>query len=55
MLSHLNVGTGSDVTIRELATLVRDIVGFQGEIRFNPEYPDGTPRCSTSCRWGFSC
>jgi len=44
MLSHLNVGTGTDVTIRELATLVRDIVGYQGEIRFNPEYPDGTPR-----------
>ncbi len=44
MLSHLNVGTGTDVTIRELATLVRDTVGFKGEIRFNPEYPDGTPR-----------
>jgi GDP-L-fucose synthase len=44
MLSHLNVGTGTDITIRELATLVRDTVGFRGEIRFNPEYPDGTPR-----------
>jgi GDP-L-fucose synthase len=44
MLSHLNVGTGTDVTIRELAGLVRDTVGFTGEIRFNPEYPDGTPR-----------
>jgi GDP-L-fucose synthase len=44
MLSHLNVGTGTDVTIRELADLVRDTVGFQGEIRFNPAYPDGTPR-----------
>jgi len=44
MLSHLNVGTGTDVTIRELATLVSNTVGFRGEIRFNPEYPDGTPR-----------
>lgn len=44
MLSHINVGTGTDVTISELANLVRDTVGFQGDIRFNPEYPDGTPR-----------
>jgi GDP-L-fucose synthase len=44
MLSHLNVGTGTDVSIRELAALVRDVVGFRGEIRFNPDYPDGTPR-----------
>lgn len=44
MLSHLNVGTGSDVTIRELAELVRDITGYPGRIRFNSDYPDGTPR-----------
>ncbi len=44
MLSHINVGTGEDVTIRELAELVREVVGFQGGIRFNPAYPDGTPR-----------
>ncbi|MBL8200918.1 MAG: GDP-L-fucose synthase [Chromatiales bacterium] len=44
MRSHLNVGTGTDIPIRELAELVRDVVGFPGEIRFNPEYPDGTPR-----------
>lgn len=41
---HLNVGTGEDITIRGLAELVREIVGFEGELRFNPEYPDGTPR-----------
>ncbi|MCB2203146.1 GDP-L-fucose synthase [bacterium] len=41
---HLNVGTGEDISIRELAELVKDIVGFEGEIRFNDEYPDGTPR-----------
>jgi len=44
MRSHLNVGTGTDIAIRELAGLVREVVGFEGEIRFNPEYPDGAPR-----------
>jgi GDP-L-fucose synthase len=44
MLSHLNIGTGSDVTIAELAELTRDVVGFNGEITFNTNYPDGTPR-----------
>jgi len=44
MCSHINAGTGIDVTIRELAELIRDVVGFDGELRFNPEYPDGTPR-----------
>jgi GDP-L-fucose synthase len=44
MLSHLNVGTGTDVTIRELAELVREATGYTGRIRFNPGYPDGTPR-----------
>lgn len=44
MLSHINVGTGEDVTIRELAETVRDVVGFAGEIRFDATKPDGTPR-----------
>lgn len=44
MLSHLNVGTGRDIAIRELALLIRDIVGYPGEISFNAAYPDGTPR-----------
>ena len=44
MRSHLNVGMGVDVTIRELAEIVSEVVGFDGELRFNPEYPDGTPR-----------
>jgi GDP-L-fucose synthase len=43
-LSHLNVGTGTDVTIRELAELVRKVVDYGGSIRFNAGYPDGTPR-----------
>ncbi len=44
MLSHINVGSGEDVTIRELAETVRDVVGFEGEIRFDATKPDGTPR-----------
>jgi GDP-L-fucose synthase len=42
--THLNIGTGKDLTIRELAELIREIVGFRGQLIFNPEKPDGTPR-----------
>ena len=41
---HLNIGCGQDLTIRELAETIRDVVGFAGRLRFNPDYPDGTPR-----------
>ena len=44
MLSHLNVGTGTDVSIRELAEIVRECVGYEGEIKYNTDYPDGTPQ-----------
>jgi GDP-L-fucose synthase len=44
MLSHLNVGSGEEVTIRELADLVREATGFDGRIEFNTDMPDGTPR-----------
>lgn len=40
----LNVGTGEDVTIRELAETVKEIVGFKGELVFDTSKPDGTPR-----------
>ncbi|HVV30373.1 MAG TPA: GDP-L-fucose synthase [Mycobacteriales bacterium] len=40
----INVGTGSDLTIRELAELIAGIVGFSGEVRWDPSKPDGTPR-----------
>ena len=40
----LNVGVGQDVTIAELAALTARVVGYQGEQRWNPEMPDGTPR-----------
>lgn len=44
MLSHINVGTGTDVSIAELATMIAGVTGFRGEIRFDPTRPDGTPR-----------
>ena len=40
----VNVGAGRDVSIEELATMVRDIVGYEGEIVFDTSMPDGTPR-----------
>jgi GDP-L-fucose synthase len=40
----INVGVGEDVSIRELAELIRDVVGYQGELRFDAGKPDGTPR-----------
>ena len=44
MLSHINVGTGEDITIRQLAETIKDVVGFEGDIGWNTEMPDGTPR-----------
>jgi GDP-L-fucose synthase len=42
--SHINIGTGEDVTIGELAEMIRDTVEYQGEIQFNTDKPDGAPR-----------
>jgi GDP-L-fucose synthase len=44
MLSHINVGTGVDVTIREMAETMREVVGFKGELTFDTVKPDGAPR-----------
>ena len=44
MLSHINVGAGKDLTIRELATRVAATVGLTGRIEFDPGKPNGTPR-----------
>lgn len=44
MLSHINVGTGVDCTIRELAETVAKVTGFAGELIFDASKPDGTPR-----------
>jgi GDP-L-fucose synthase len=40
----INIGVGEDMTIRELAETVRDVVGFEGDIRFDVSKPDGTMR-----------
>jgi GDP-L-fucose synthase len=44
MRSHLNVGCGHDVTIKELAESIGRTVGFEGRILFDPDKPDGAPR-----------
>jgi GDP-L-fucose synthase len=40
----INIGSGTDITIRELAEMIRIVVGFQGEIKWDTSKPDGTPR-----------
>jgi GDP-L-fucose synthase len=40
----MNIGVGHDLTIRELAETVKDVVGYQGTIEFDTSKPDGTPR-----------
>ena len=44
MLSHINIGTGIDISIKNVAKIIREVVGFDGEIVFNVEMPDGTKR-----------
>lgn len=59
MLSHVNVGTGSDVTIKELAETIMETVGFSGRITFDQTKPDGSPRklmnvdLLTSLGWSY--
>ena len=43
-LSHINIGTGIDLTIKELAQTIKDVVGYKGRIIFDTTKPDGTPR-----------
>lgn len=42
--THVNIGTGEDLSIKELSDIIKSIVGFQGEIVFDSKKPDGTPR-----------
>jgi len=42
--SHLNVGTGVEISIRDLAVLLAEVIGFTGDFRFDTDKPDGTPR-----------
>jgi len=43
-LEHVNIGVGEDLTIKELALMVKEIIGFKGELKFDSTKPDGTPR-----------
>ncbi len=58
--THINIGTGKDLSIRELAYLIKEIIGFQGELVFNTSKPDGTFRKVTdvsklnSLGWKYS-
>ncbi len=60
MCSHINVGTGRDVSIRELAETVKDVVGFGGRLEFDRTKPDGAPRKLldvsrlSGLGWGYS-
>jgi len=40
--THINIGTGVDISIKDLATMIKEIVGFKGELYFNVDKPDGT-------------
>ena len=44
MLSHINVGTGKDVTIRKMAEIMKQVVGYEGNLTFDTTKPDGSPR-----------
>ena len=44
MQSHVNIGTGIDLTIKELAQTIKQVVGYKGRIIFDTTKPDGTPR-----------
>lgn len=45
---HVNIGTGEEVSIKKLAEIIKEVVGFSGQIRFNTSMPDGTPRKLTN-------
>jgi len=44
MISHINVGSGKDITIKELAEEIKEVVGFQGKLSFDTSKPDGSAR-----------
>jgi len=43
-LSHINIGTGADITIKDVAQIIKEVIGYCGEIVFNNKMPDGTKR-----------
>ena len=44
MCNHINVGYGKDISIKELAKLIKDVVGYEGTLKFDESKPDGNPR-----------
>jgi len=60
MLSHINVGTGVDVTIREMAETMKQVIGYKGKLVFDSTKPDGAPRklidvsCLSNMGWRYS-
>ena len=44
MLSHINVGTGKDVTIKDIAEIIKQVVGYKGKLIFDTTKPDGAPK-----------
>ena len=46
--THINIGTGEEISIRELVELIKKLIDFKGDLRFNPEKPDGTMRKVTN-------
>jgi|TARA_X000001036_G_C20664810_1_gene800351 GDP-L-fucose synthase len=60
MLTHINVGTGKDITIRELAETIKEVVGFSGKLTFDSSKPDGSSRklinvsCLSGLGWKYS-
>ena len=50
MCSHINAGSGNDLTIKELAEIIKEVVDYKGEINFDPTKPDGSPRKFLDCK-----
>lgn len=44
MISHINIGTGKDITIKELAQTLKEVIGYKGKVYFDKTKPDGSPR-----------
>ena len=43
-ISHINIGSGEEVSIKELAIMIKKVIDYKGDLVFNSDYPDGTPR-----------
>ena len=43
-LSHINIGSGNDIKIKDLAIMISELIGYDGKLRYNKDIPDGTPR-----------